>query len=160
MCVTGGSGYIGSWIVKRLLERGYTVHATVRNSGHILNFLSPDSFSLRLLICVEKGWFCWVCGWVQVMRVKWGSSRVFLMQRAGWCYLKQICTIPMILRKQFKGANMFFMWPLHCTTTPTALRSEASLVNLVKFQFCFLLSVQSCLMQEQLLHSLGYSLLV
>ncbi|KAI6702581.1 hypothetical protein NL676_011717 [Syzygium grande] len=33
VCVTGGSGYIGSWIVKRLLERGYTVHATVRNSG-------------------------------------------------------------------------------------------------------------------------------
>ncbi|KAI3411203.1 Epimerase domain-containing protein, partial [Psidium guajava] len=33
VCVTGGSGYIGSWIVKKLLERGYTVHATVRNSG-------------------------------------------------------------------------------------------------------------------------------
>lgn len=33
VCVTGGSGYIGSWIVKRLLERGYKVHATVRNSG-------------------------------------------------------------------------------------------------------------------------------
>ena len=29
--VTGASGYIGSWIVRSLLEAGYTVHATVRN---------------------------------------------------------------------------------------------------------------------------------
>jgi nucleoside-diphosphate-sugar epimerase len=29
--VTGASGYIGSWIVRRLLEAGYTVHGTVRN---------------------------------------------------------------------------------------------------------------------------------
>ncbi|CAL9105107.1 unnamed protein product [Musa textilis] len=33
VCVTGGSGYIGSWLVKKLLRRGYHVHATVRNSG-------------------------------------------------------------------------------------------------------------------------------
>ncbi|XP_002509938.2 putative anthocyanidin reductase [Ricinus communis] len=31
VCVTGGSGYVGSWLVKKLLERGYTVHATLRN---------------------------------------------------------------------------------------------------------------------------------
>lgn len=29
--VTGASGYIGSWIVRSLLEAGHTVHATVRN---------------------------------------------------------------------------------------------------------------------------------
>ncbi|KAK6143940.1 hypothetical protein DH2020_024288 [Rehmannia glutinosa] len=31
VCVTGGSGYIGSWLVQLLLHRGYTVHATVKN---------------------------------------------------------------------------------------------------------------------------------
>lgn len=30
-CVTGATGYIGSWLVKSLLERGFSVHATVRN---------------------------------------------------------------------------------------------------------------------------------
>ncbi|TKY67825.1 Tetraketide alpha-pyrone reductase 1 [Spatholobus suberectus] len=31
VCVTGASDYIASWIVKFLLQRGYTVRATVRN---------------------------------------------------------------------------------------------------------------------------------
>ncbi|KAI3449979.1 hypothetical protein Pfo_006644 [Paulownia fortunei] len=30
VCVTGGSGYIASWIIKFLLQRGYTVKASVR----------------------------------------------------------------------------------------------------------------------------------
>lgn len=33
VCVTGASGYIASWIVKYLLDKGHTVHATVRNSN-------------------------------------------------------------------------------------------------------------------------------
>ncbi|XP_031126937.1 cinnamoyl-CoA reductase 1-like isoform X1 [Ipomoea triloba] len=31
VCVSGASGFIASWLVKLLLHRGYTVHATVRN---------------------------------------------------------------------------------------------------------------------------------
>ncbi|KAK9051360.1 hypothetical protein SSX86_027987 [Deinandra increscens subsp. villosa] len=31
VCVTGASGFIASWIVKLLLDRGYSVHATVRS---------------------------------------------------------------------------------------------------------------------------------
>ncbi|XP_011078732.1 tetraketide alpha-pyrone reductase 1-like [Sesamum indicum] len=31
VCVTGASGYVASWLVKLLLQRGYTVKATVRN---------------------------------------------------------------------------------------------------------------------------------
>uniref|UniRef100_A0ACD5V230 Uncharacterized protein n=6 Tax=Avena sativa TaxID=4498 RepID=A0ACD5V230_AVESA len=33
VCVTGASGYIGSWLVKKLLDRGCSVHATLRNIG-------------------------------------------------------------------------------------------------------------------------------
>ncbi|KAL4610077.1 cinnamoyl-CoA reductase 1 [Castanea sativa] len=31
VCVTGGSGCIGSWLVRELLHRGYNVHATVQD---------------------------------------------------------------------------------------------------------------------------------
>lgn len=30
ICVTGGTGFIASWIIKRLLEDGYTVNTTIR----------------------------------------------------------------------------------------------------------------------------------
>ncbi|KAH9320071.1 hypothetical protein KI387_021840 [Taxus chinensis] len=34
VCVTGAAGFIGSWLIMRLLERGYTVRATVRDPGN------------------------------------------------------------------------------------------------------------------------------
>ena len=36
VCVTGAGGYIGSWIVKLLLDKGYAVRGTVRNPGTYL----------------------------------------------------------------------------------------------------------------------------
>ena len=33
VCVTGASGFIASWLVKLLLEKGYTVKGTIRNPG-------------------------------------------------------------------------------------------------------------------------------
>ena len=33
VCVTGAGGFIASWLVKLLLEKGYAVHGTVRNPG-------------------------------------------------------------------------------------------------------------------------------
>nr|UYV30539.1 dihydroflavonol 4-reductase [Begonia x semperflorens-cultorum] len=35
VCVTGASGFVGSWLVMRLLERGYTVRATVRDPANV-----------------------------------------------------------------------------------------------------------------------------
>nr|ATD87110.1 dihydroflavonol-4-reductase [Euphorbia pulcherrima] len=35
VCVTGASGFIGSWLVMRLLERGYYVRATVRDPANV-----------------------------------------------------------------------------------------------------------------------------
>lgn len=34
VCVTGGSGCIGSWLVRELLHRGYNVHATVQDLSY------------------------------------------------------------------------------------------------------------------------------
>lgn len=39
-CVTGSTGYIGSWLVEALLERGCKVHATVRDPAKSLHLLS------------------------------------------------------------------------------------------------------------------------
>uniref|UniRef100_A0A0D3EVS3 NAD-dependent epimerase/dehydratase domain-containing protein n=1 Tax=Oryza barthii TaxID=65489 RepID=A0A0D3EVS3_9ORYZ len=43
--VTGGSGFIGSWLVRLLLDRGYTVHATVKNLHH--DYTEPYAGSSR-----------------------------------------------------------------------------------------------------------------
>jgi nucleoside-diphosphate-sugar epimerase len=47
VCVTGASGFIASWIVKLLLERGYTVRGTIRDPGTyaIINFGTPRLFA-------------------------------------------------------------------------------------------------------------------
>ena len=52
-CVTGATGYIGSWLVKTLLDRGYKVHATVRDPGQQLLLKTQNSsfcFFLRSLV--------------------------------------------------------------------------------------------------------------
>ncbi|KAF0915032.1 hypothetical protein E2562_033160 [Oryza meyeriana var. granulata] len=43
VCVTGAGGFIASWLVKRLLEKGYTVRGTVRNP------MDPKNDHLRAL---------------------------------------------------------------------------------------------------------------
>ncbi|KAK3199427.1 hypothetical protein Dsin_022842 [Dipteronia sinensis] len=47
-CVTGASGYIGSWLIKSLLQRGYIVHATVRDPEKVLYFFSQWTCTDRL----------------------------------------------------------------------------------------------------------------
>ncbi|KAJ3693330.1 hypothetical protein LUZ60_008810 [Juncus effusus] len=37
VCVTGAGGFIASWLVKLLLEKGYTVRGTVRNPDDVKN---------------------------------------------------------------------------------------------------------------------------
>lgn len=39
VCVTGAGGFIASWIVKLLLERGYAVKGTVRNPGKLTSYI-------------------------------------------------------------------------------------------------------------------------
>ncbi|XP_028800929.1 dihydroflavonol 4-reductase-like isoform X1 [Neltuma alba] len=49
VCVTGAAGFIGSWLVMRLLQRGYTVRAAVRDPDnmkkveHLLDLPNADT---------------------------------------------------------------------------------------------------------------------
>ncbi|KAK4255632.1 hypothetical protein QN277_008609 [Acacia crassicarpa] len=47
-CVTGASGYIGSWLVQSLLQQGYLVHATVRDPAKLMHLVSLWTGSERL----------------------------------------------------------------------------------------------------------------
>lgn len=53
VCVTGAGGFIASWIVKLLLERGYTVKGTVRNPDDSKNFhlRELEGAKERLILC-------------------------------------------------------------------------------------------------------------
>ncbi|WP_369167179.1 NAD-dependent epimerase/dehydratase family protein [Streptomyces sp. R28] len=63
--VTGGSGFVGSHLVKRLLERGYRVHATVRSTAGAakvrplreMQEARPDQLSLFEADLLKKGSF-------------------------------------------------------------------------------------------------------
>ncbi|CAK4067893.1 unnamed protein product [Aphanomyces euteiches] len=64
VCVTGGSGFIGAYCVKMLLERGYRVHTTVRdptNAKKVAHLKALEGVSDRLTIfqaeLLEEGSF-------------------------------------------------------------------------------------------------------
>ncbi|XP_042487113.1 dihydroflavonol 4-reductase [Macadamia integrifolia] len=49
-CVTGATGYIGSWLVRSLLHRGYFVHATARDPEKVSPLLSSWNGGKRLKV--------------------------------------------------------------------------------------------------------------
>ncbi|EXB88450.1 hypothetical protein L484_012892 [Morus notabilis] len=53
VCVTGAGGFSASWIVKLLLERGYTVKGTVRNPDYPKNshLRELEGAKERLILC-------------------------------------------------------------------------------------------------------------
>ena len=63
--VTGGGGYVASWIVRDLLEDGFTVRATVRNPAkpkglehlHALSEAHPDRLTLCAADLLDEGSF-------------------------------------------------------------------------------------------------------
>ncbi|WRX10666.1 NAD-dependent epimerase/dehydratase - like 6 [Theobroma cacao] len=48
VCVTGGTGYIGSWLIKVLLEQGYAVHTTIRPDPDLSD---PETFGAAIEGC-------------------------------------------------------------------------------------------------------------
>lgn len=51
VCVTGASGFIASWVVKLLLQRGYTVRATVRDPSKLKSLFLEFFWSLLYKAC-------------------------------------------------------------------------------------------------------------
>ncbi|CAM6045507.1 unnamed protein product [Sphagnum compactum] len=54
VCLTGAEGFIGSWIVKTLLDHGYTVRGTVRNLENSKHLLELPGASDRLKLFVAE----------------------------------------------------------------------------------------------------------
>ncbi len=61
--VTGASGYIASWVIKLLIEQGYSVHGTVRNlsnkekTAHLAEFVNHGKLTLFEADLLEEGSF-------------------------------------------------------------------------------------------------------
>ena len=55
VCVTGSTGYVGSWLVRTLLRRGYRVHATARDTGTYSRFII---YNLYLILSCDHGRGC------------------------------------------------------------------------------------------------------
>uniref|UniRef100_A0A0E0NMN1 NAD-dependent epimerase/dehydratase domain-containing protein n=1 Tax=Oryza rufipogon TaxID=4529 RepID=A0A0E0NMN1_ORYRU len=51
VCVTGAGGFIGSWVVKELLLRGYRVRGTARDPSKNAHLLALDGAGERLTLC-------------------------------------------------------------------------------------------------------------
>ncbi|KAL3517014.1 hypothetical protein ACH5RR_023916 [Cinchona calisaya] len=50
VCVTGGTGFFASWLIKRLLEDGFSVNATIRSNEEHKYFTELSGASERLTI--------------------------------------------------------------------------------------------------------------
>lgn len=50
VCVTGGAGYLASWMIKTLLEDGYSVNATWRSDPGSFYQLAFNKYVLYIFI--------------------------------------------------------------------------------------------------------------
>ncbi|CAN1266557.1 Cinnamoyl-CoA reductase 1 [Linum perenne] len=88
VCVTGGSGCIGSWLVSLLLDRGYTVHATVKNlndekeTKHLLALKGAEADVVKAEDCWTDVEYCKQNG-------LWYPLSKTLAEKAAWEFSKE-----------------------------------------------------------------------
>jgi len=72
VCVTGAGGFVASWIVKTLLDHGYTVRGTVRNLG--------ETYDMSCTIILNSTW--------SSSSMRWDEMRLSTL---GVCALSVSC---------------------------------------------------------------------
>ncbi|XP_051146252.1 vestitone reductase-like [Andrographis paniculata] len=57
VCVTGGTGFVASWLIMKLLQHGYSVHATVRDRNKDTSYLTnlPDAGERLRIFVADLG---------------------------------------------------------------------------------------------------------
>lgn len=78
--VTGANGYVAVWVVKTLLERGFSVRATVRSeskAGHLNSLFSSYGDKYETVVVEDITKVCLFIGWNEV--------RYELLVHLGWC---------------------------------------------------------------------------
>lgn len=118
VCVTGAAGFIGSWLIMRLLERGYVVRATVRDPGlcprPTPSFSKTSGFSLVTIYSLVSAnignhnhvlsLFLMITGypgWLHIFIVRNGNSQS-LSQR-------KYCTVRMDVSSNHKIGSKTFL---------------------------------------------------
>ncbi|CAI0399793.1 unnamed protein product [Linum tenue] len=88
VCVTGGSGCIGSWLISLLLDRGYTVHATVKDlndekeTKHLQALKGAEADVLKREDCWTDVEYCKQNGF-------WYPLSKTLAEKAAWEFAKE-----------------------------------------------------------------------
>lgn len=126
VCVTGAAGFIGSWLVKLLLARGYVVHATVRDLSTVqilcffLLLLLVFSFDVCYLLLNRKAVIKQVI--MRRMLIYGHLTRLLKISR----FSKQIYWITSLYWPHLKGVAECSILPPPSHPPPSQIQRQAS----------------------------------
>jgi nucleoside-diphosphate-sugar epimerase len=82
VCVTGGTGFLASWLIFKLLERGYSVNTTIRSS--------PGLFSLYKYAYHV---FSFTASKKELKKLKIDANQVSKNNKVRGLKLKRFCSV-------------------------------------------------------------------